>query len=231
MQKTNAWLQLFPTPQVGQAVEALAEGWRQMTLRHKSNFNHATSEPDLTFVLTSYLRDVIAHKKKLLGIWTTEESHGIVDYASGKILKRTRTDIAYHWNDTSNNYSVIFEFKKLDTTVTSRKHYYGEKGMQRFVTGTYAIGHPLAFMAGILIGDWNNCVPPLCTDLQLPATAKILEIQKNGGALLTVPSIFPDHATFDTQHLRDKSMVPPTHGTIHISHLFFQFGYPPVAAK
>jgi hypothetical protein len=225
MGKRDAWLKIFPLPQVSKAVDVLTEGWHELANHPKPNFNHETHEPDLTLVLTQYLRDVLGYQRKLLGSWTAEENCGVIDYTTGKIFKRTRTDVQYRWNDTKENYSVIFEFKKLDSGERSRKHYYGENGMQRFVTGTYGIKHPLAFMAGILVEDWSNCVPPLRERLQTPAIASSLQMCTIKNQLLQTPSaLFPSNAAFDTEHLRDRPSAP-AHGTIRISHLFLQFGY------
>lgn len=205
MGKRDAWLEVFPIQQASKAVDALTDGWQEMASRPKSSFNHETHEPDLTLVLTAYLRDVLYHKKKLLGYWTAEDNHGNIDFSTGKIFKRTRTDIGYHWHDDQENYSVVFEFKKLDRHERSRKHYYGESGMQRFVTGSYSKKHPLAFMTGILVDDWNACVPPLRASLQQPDIAGLLQMCSIHNQLLQTPSVlFPTKAAFDTEHLRDR---------------------------
>lgn len=233
MGKRDAWLKVFPIPQASKAVDALTEGWQEMATHPKPAFNHETHEPDLTLVLTAYLRDVVSYKKRLLGYWTAEDNHGSIDFTTGKIAKRTRTDIGYHWHDDKENFSVVFEFKKLDRHERSRKHYYGESGMQRFVTGTYGKKHPLAFMTGILVDDWAACVPPLRASLQQPGISGVLQMCTVGGQLLQTPSVlFPAKAAFDSEHLRDRDKAPE-HGTIRIAHLFLPFGYtsPARAAK
>lgn len=134
----DAWLKAFPIQQTSKAVDVLTEAWQEMASHPKPFFNHDTREPGLTLALTDYLRDVLSYRKKLLGYWTSEDNHGDTDFTTGRLGKRTRTDIGYHRNDDQQNYSVVFEFKKLDRHERSRKHYYGDSGMLRFVTGTYS---------------------------------------------------------------------------------------------
>jgi hypothetical protein len=225
-----SWLDAFPFQRMATAVDALVEGWQELARHPTTGFNHATHEPDLTLVLASYLRDVLQHTRKLVGHWSAEDNYGDIDYSTCTIFKRTRTDIGYHWNDTQ-NYSIVFEFKKLDRRKRSRKHYYGEEGMQRFVSGSYSKNQPLALMAGILVDDWNECVDPLKKELQEESVVQSLKMQKKGSLVLHAPSAFSPAATFDTEHARPAGKAPP-HGTILISHIFLPFGYKkPVKVK
>lgn len=226
MGKRDKWIKAFPTPHASKAVDVLAEAWNELASRPKPRFNHETTEPDLTFVLAGYVREVIAVRAKLLGYWTVEDPGGNINYATGEVLKRIRTDIGYHWHDEKEKYSIVFEFKKLDHNEKSRKHYYGESGMQRFVTGAYSIKHPLAFMVGILVEDKALCVQRLKACLQQQAIADLLQMLPQEGKLLrTPPLLFPTRAEFETEHLRDRDKAPK-HGTIRISHIFLPFGYP-----
>lgn len=227
MEIRDAWLKVFPIPKktTSKAVEAITECWHAIANHPKSWFNHKTVEPDLTLQLTKYLRDVCPRQIKLLGRWSCEDNEGFVDPTTGK-LKRIRTDIGFHWHDNEQNYSIIFEFKRLNRYKRSLEHYYGEKGMQRFVTGEYGVKHPLAFMVGILIDDWNECVEPLRTCLQQDEIAQSLKMCTiNGNQRLQTPSaLFPEIAAFDTEHRRDHKRAPKN-GTIRISHIFLPFGY------
>lgn len=225
MSKRDAWHKAFPLPHASKAVDALTEGWQDLSKQPKVHFNHETSEPNLTFVLADYVRNVMTYKHKLLGVWTCEDNKGNVDYATGAILKRIRTDIGFNWHDSKQNYSIVFEFKKLDRHDSSRKHYYGENGMERFVTGTYSKGDPLAFMAGILVDPRDECVKPLRRSLQLDHVASRLQMCKGDkDNYLHTPSLFHMKADFDTEHVRDREKAPK-HGTIRIAHLFLSFGY------
>ncbi|MCL1860409.1 MAG: Fis family transcriptional regulator [Proteobacteria bacterium] len=226
MDKRDAWINVFPVPRTSSAVDVMTEAWNEMSNRYKPKFNHGTNEPNLTFVLGEYIRDVVAERRKLLGNWTVEGQRGKINFTTGEILKRTRTDIEYHWNSKMKNYSVVFEFKKLDHHSRSRKHYYGESGMLRFITGSYSIGHPLAFMVGILVDDRDECIKSLRSCLQHEGIVGELQMCSSNNQLLRTPLLlFPNHAEFDTEHLRDRDKAPK-HGTIRISHLFLSFGYP-----
>jgi hypothetical protein len=95
--------------------------------------------------------------------------------------------------------------------------------MQRFVTGIYSQGHPLAFMTGILVDSWDECVAPLRVSLQQPHISDMLNMCATGKKLRT-PSLFPSNAEFDTEHTRDRKKAP-AHGTFRIAHMFLPFGY------
>jgi hypothetical protein len=164
----------------------------------------------------------------MLGHWSAEPVHVQIDPASLTIHSRTRTDIEYTWND-SRNWKIVFEFKKLKKSTGSRKAYLGDEGLGRFVDGPYSHGDALACMVGIVIDEYPLCVDPLeralVHDGSLQAHLKILTTAE--GAFLRSPSIvFPSAAKFDTAHSRPADEAP-THGSIHVAHMFFEFGYAP----
>jgi hypothetical protein len=215
------WLDAFPLPQANTATAALVEAWNELASIYRPHFNHATAEPKLTLVLKCYLRDVVAPRRRLLGAWGAEDVGGRIDYATGEIIKRFRTDIRYTWNNAIANLDLVFEFKKLDSTSASRGHYYGVDGMGRFVAGTYSAKEPVALMVGLLLKAPNDCVVPLRTALEKVAVSASLRMTKaaNGAWLRDPSEIFPSVASFDTEHER---LPDPS---IRLSHLFLSFGY------
>lgn len=224
MSKRDAWLATFPTPEAKQAVSLLHEAWHELAATHKDHFNPGTKEPDLTLVLKMYLRDVASPRMRLLGNWGAEDVGAKIDYSTGKITERYRTDIRYVWNSARVKLDLIFEFKKLDHTESSRQTYVGERGMLRFVTGNYSTKQPVALMAGILLSTEPDCVPPLKLSLQSPGVAADLSMRKTvKGEWLHVP-LFSGSVSFDTEHVRPPEKAP-THGTIRIGHMFLPFGY------
>ncbi len=222
----KAWLKTFPKPQANKAVHALQLAWSELASNYKTDFNRETREPRLTLVLATYLRDVISIRLKLLGHWGAEDVKAKVDFSSGKIIEQIRTDIEYLWNDHTQNLCIVFEFKKLDQKNRSHKHYYGENGLLRFVTGDYSLKQPLAFMAAVVLDDRHSCVTALRQALQHASTSLCAICQNKGDFLHTPSNLFPGIADFDTEHARDPAKAPP-HGTIHVSHMFLEFGYPP----
>lgn len=226
--RRQAWLKTFPKPQADKAVNALQLAWKEMASSHKTGFNRETIEPRLTLVLASYLRDVLSTRLRLLGHWGTEDVKAKVDYSTGKIIERIRTDIEYLWNNEKQNLCIVFEFKRLSRVLGSRKHYYGENGMLRFVTGSYGLKQPLAFMAAVVLDDRHTCVTLLREDLQKDDIVGMLAMRKHKGVYLHTPSsLFPGAADFDTEHTREPAKSP-AHGTICISHMFLEFGYPAI---
>lgn len=232
MSKRDPWLKAFPLAEAAKSVDAILQAWKELAARHAPGFLYDTKEPDLTLVLTDYLRNVISPRLGLLGSWGAENVGATVDPKTLKIMARHRTDIQYRWNNASTALDVVFEFKKLDHTETSRKHYYGPNGMQRFVSGPYSKRQPIALMAAILIDPYSDCVPGLRHALQLPGVSSELRIRKSEhGHTIRAPSrLFPNHAEFDTEHMRPKPLAPK-HGTIHLAHLFLAFPYPNEANK
>jgi hypothetical protein len=226
--RRQAWLKTFPKPQADKAINALQLAWKEMACRHRTDFNRETIEPRLTLVVASYLRDVISTRLRLLGHWGAEDVKSKVDFSTGKIIERIRTDIEYLWNNEKQNLCIVFEFKRLGRDSGSRKHYYGENGLRRFVTGSYSLKHPLAVMVAVVLDDRNACVTPLTEDLQTEVIAGPLAMRKHEGAYLHSPSpLFPGVADFDTEHIRESAKAP-AHGTICVSHMFLEFGYPPI---
>jgi hypothetical protein len=222
----EAWLKTFPKPQADKAVHALHLAWREMASTYKSGFNREIAEPKLTLVLASYLRDVISTRLKLLGHWGAEDVKAKIDFASGKIIKQVRTDIEYLWNDQAQNLCLVFEFKKLNQKGKSHKHYYGEQGLLRFVTGDYSLKQPIAFMVAVVLDNRRSCITALRQTLQHDKTAKRLSLCESKGSFLHTPSkLFPEMADFDTEHIRPTGKGP-SHGIIRISHIFLEFGYP-----
>lgn len=218
------WLAAFPLEQSTQAVEALSETWKMLARRHRDGFHRAKKEPDLTLVLCSRVRDL---HPRMLGHWSAEPVTVRSDPNSLVIESRTRTDIEYTWND-SRNWRIIFEFKKLKKTPSSRREYLGSNGLRRFVDGAYSPGDPVACMVGIVIDDYELCVTPIETALKgnsaLQTSLRICP-DRDGGYFQTPSSVFPAHAAFDTVHKRPTDRAP-SHGSIHVPHLFLEFGYP-----
>jgi hypothetical protein len=201
--------------------------WDALATTPKAEFHHGIPEPRLTKVLKRYIDRVVARQFGLLGFWSAEGVENEVDFRTGSILDERRTDILYAWNDDKKSMRLVFEFKKLDHRNQSRKKYLGEDGLLRFVTGPYSREEPVAAMVGILTSPRPQVVPPLVQALQLPAMTTLAQLcPKPDGDVLHKPSVlFPAEADFDTEHTRPVGLGP-SHGTIRVSHLFLEFGYP-----
>lgn len=226
------WLKAFPIQEASKAVEVVLDGWKDLSSRNSAKFCHTEKEPKLTTMLRLYIKDYKAMNAGLLGQWGAEQTEGMLDLITLEITKRHRTDIHYAWHDQSTRHEIIFEFKKLSHTKSSRDLYYSKEGMGRFIDGNYAKRHPLSLMVGILMSAKEDCVPPLKKAISANGAAGALKMLKNSkGHLLTEPSdFFNSKAEFDTEHTRPVEMAPQ-HGSIIISHLFVEFPFPNKSKK
>ncbi|MHB8446811.1 MAG: hypothetical protein ACYC9P_02625 [Rudaea sp.] len=220
-----AWLDAFPLNQAKNAVDALVESWKHFASVSRPGFHHRIPEPRLTRVIRDYTRKVTAPQRRLLGYWGTEGVENVVDYDTAEVLDERRTDISYSWNNASTQIVLIFEFKKLSA---SSRAYYLKEGVMRFVSGNYSVKEPIAVMVGIVMARDPKIVEALKRSIQNPRVAGDLRACADGdGRYVLEPSIlFPDHATFDTEHLRSEDKAP-AHGTIRIGHIFVDFAFDP----
>jgi hypothetical protein len=218
------WLSAFPLRPATEAVEALCESWTELASRFTPHFNRQTKEPKLTRVLKAHVEAVIARRRGLLGMWTTEGVINTIDFATGEITKESRTDIVYGWNNEHVGIQLVFEFKKLNDKRRSREHYLGKDGLVRFVTGTYGAQQPVAAMVGILTDPYDIWVPPLRNALSDAVLGPPLRLRHEVGAPpFQRPSQLFAAADFDTEHDRPPALAP-THGWIRVSHFFLPFG-------
>lgn len=223
MSAGTAWIAAFPLVEAERAVQALVRSWEQMASQRRAFFHPGIPEPKLTRVVRSHVRRHTAIEMRLPGHWGAEGVENEVDFETGEVLDEARTDITYLWNNADSRFVLVFEFKKLSALADSRKRYIDERGMVRFVTGIYADKEPLAAMVGILMAPEAEVVGSLRRAIAVPATAAALRAcQDRKGRFVLEPLLFPGHAAFDTEHLRQQDKAPP-HGTIRIAHLFVAF--------
>ena len=215
-------MEAFPIQAASAAVDALNESWRVLTARPRTHFHQKLKEPVLTRVLKTHLERVTARQRGLLGMWAAENVINTMDFETGQLTEERRTDIVYGWNNTTTSMQLVFEFKKLSKTASSRKAYTGSSGLGRFVTGIYSPGQPVAAMVGMLMHRHEEVVPPLMQDLDVPATVAGLRLVQVGGKSCRNPSSLFSSAEFDTCHQRPPELAP-SHGTIQVAHLFFAF--------
>jgi len=122
------WLKAFPIQEASKAVEVVLDGWKDLSSRNSAKFCHTEKEPKLTTMLRLYIKDYKAMNAGLLGQWGAEQTEGMLDLTTLEITKRHRTDIHYAWHDQSTRHEIIFEFKKLSHTKSSRDLYYSKEG-------------------------------------------------------------------------------------------------------
>jgi hypothetical protein len=225
------WISAFPLQPATAAVEALLQGWTDLSARELPDFNPKIREDALTKRLKVYVENHVARERGLLGMWAAEDIIGDIDPETGELIEERRTDIVYGWNDESQSIKLVFEFKRLGRQKKHRDHYLREEGLGRFVTGIYSRRQAVAAMVGVLLDPEIEVVPPICKaleDASLSTSLRLVPAPK--GTPFSQPSALFSTAHFDTEHERDPSLAP-THGSIRVSHFFLAFGYPTSTKK
>ena len=221
---TTDWFEAFPVEPVRQAVGALHDSWTQLARMPKGAFHSRRREPELTRMLKAHVERVTAREHGVVGMWAAENVMNRIHPDTGEILEERRADIVYGWNDEHGGIQVVFEFKKLDRSAKTRSRYLGRDGLQRFVSGIYGIGEPVAVMVGILKAPSCCVVPALRDALSDLAYIADLRLRRTwSGDLYYRPSeLFPDVADFDTEHDRPTASAG-VDGGVRIAHMFLGF--------
>lgn len=221
IQKSDIWKQAFPFDEARRAATFLYQTWNEMAKAKPQYFNPSIREDKLTERLHYYIDCYSSSRARLTGFWINENSHVKID-ANDKITERTRKDITYLSNSGEIRLVLIFEFKKLAETKSSRRAYAKHDGMQRFIDCRYAEKEPLAAMAAMVIGNQEENIKKLKDYLYQEQVTKELRFIKNSkDELISAPSaMFPGIATFDTEHYR---LANSNNGRIIISHFFLPF--------
>lgn len=231
MTSATTWLTAFPIRPATEAVEALRQGWSELASQPRPDFNPKTKEDALTKRLKIYVENHVARQRGLLGMWAAEDIIGEIDPVTGALIEERRTDIVYGWNDDVQGLKFVFEFKRLGRQKKHRDHYLRGNGLGRFVTGIYSRKQAIAAMVGVLLDPKEDVVPPIIKAFDDAALCTNLRVRQTPtGEPFTQPSSLFSSADFDTEHDRDPALVL-SHGTICVSHFFFEFGYPTTTLK
>lgn len=218
------WRSAFPLRSAADAVDALLDAWQRLVANPPPGFNRRTPEPRLTTHLKVFLADYVSREHGLLGMWAAEDVIGKLDPDTGELVERRSPDIAYGWNNETQAFRLVFEFKRVGKQKRHRDAYLGEQGLARFVTGIYARGQPFAAMVGILLVPEADVVPRIQAALAEDDKAKALRLRQPQPLPYDEPSTLFDQARFDTEHDRDPELAPPD-GYIKVAHFFVSFGH------
>jgi hypothetical protein len=204
-----AWQQLFPIDDATKVVDLLQQTWDELVSKKTPRFDLTSKEPHLTQFLQSVLKTK-ALPAGLTGLFIAERLDAVADLTTGKLVKRSRSDICYFTNE-SHRLLLTFEFKKLSHTNTSHKAYCKD-GILRFVEGKYSNDEPLALMVGMVEAiHKSTCIQGIQIALNNPIVALANPIS-------TPSQVFPNHAEFDSEHCRCNS-----YPNIILSHLFLVY--------
>ncbi|RWA88229.1 MAG: Fis family transcriptional regulator [Mesorhizobium sp.] len=217
------WLAAFPLPKIMQAAHVVFDAWKDLSAFDRTNFNKRSKEPQLTKVITDRAKS-LGRSRGINGSWLPEVVWNVVDPLTAEIKEERRTDILYVWNNEQMTVELVFEFKRLKKGAASRKAYLGESGLERFITGQYSAGQPVALMCGVLLDNHAEVVPAIRSALEGLVSHLAMVPQKSGTYQLCPSTLFPPTAEFDTEHKRPAELAP-SHGTIRVAHVFLEFGY------
>jgi|688.fasta_scaffold21560_5 hypothetical protein len=215
------WRAAFPFEETRKVVGFVTATWNDLVARNMPKFQHTALEPHLTV----YLRGVLQQRKEEVGLtgnFGAEELDAEPDLVTGELSKRSRADIRYFSDRTV--VDLTFEFKKLKNKPDSRRSYYGQDGMKRFVDGKYSRDKHLAFMVGIVATARAENLSALKRAIAKPDIAALLHILRDeSGAIIREPSReLPAHTEFDTEHSR---LANGNNRDIVLCHLFLD--HPP----
>ena len=206
MSVRDAWREAFPAVAARVVLAYVVDCWRQVSRQQSPHFAWALNEPAITKRFRKHLA-VGSDNAGLTGHWSAEAVD--MDLQSDLSPKDThRTDIMYFSDRVQPRLSLTFEFKKLKDNSDSRKKYYGNAGMCRFVEAIYAKDDPFGIMVAIIEDDSQRaCVKHLKSALRSDDARALLKYVPDPATGLHVrePSCeMPKLAEFDTQHHRDS---------------------------
>lgn len=220
MRLKDEWRDAFPSPAAERVIRYMLDTWQKTAARRLEAFSWSQKEPRLTLTFKDQLRDG-ARDVGLTGWWGSEDQSSRYDAKTLKPLRNFRTDITYHSD--REGLSLTFEWKKLKPTSRSRKGYYGEEGMGRFLEPEgYAKDQPFGIMVGIIASpEQRNCIDALVKAMNTTDALGLLHsIPDDHGQHIRQPSReLPGLASFDTQHVRQSGGF----STFTFSHLFVEF--------
>jgi hypothetical protein len=222
---SGSWEKAFPGRRdPRKVVQFMHAQWRYLLI-HKPDAIDPTknTEPTITEFFCEFLKNTSV-EGGLTGYFYYETKHANIEPGATVLSKRIRTDIQYQFpvRNSPDIVHLVFEFKKLKNTKPSRKLYYGDQGMLRFISGYYASRWAYGFMVGLLDHDGVDAIKQLKVAIQSPAIAShplCLKSDINGN-LISDPSLnMPNLAHFDTTHSR--SVYGP-HSDLMLCHFFLE---------
>lgn len=216
------WQAVFPQTDVSAAVSFMQSMWQQLLKDYPDSVAPSNKEPEITQTLGEHLYTK-GELSALSGIFNYEVPKSALDPATGKRVRKLRTDIVYLDTNfrlpSGKRLNVIFEFKKLKDDNRSRKSYVGENGMLRFIDGNYAEhADYLAFMVGLINNNSKTTISALENLLKRADIRSVLHILPNPktGYVRKPSERFIECVHFDTVHSRTN------YGELALCHFFLE---------
>ncbi|MDP3746348.1 MAG: hypothetical protein Q8Q88_04780 [Phenylobacterium sp.] len=142
-----AWLSCFPDSAVEQVVGYVARSWAELVTLFPRVHHAGEREPVLTKSLADYLDD--PNRRRAGGIGGRfHAERPVTRRRAGRVKAVGRTDVEYHY-PAPGSAALTLEFKKLQGTHGCRSAY-RNKGIVRFLTGTYGREEARGVMCGLV---------------------------------------------------------------------------------
>jgi hypothetical protein len=210
------WFSVFPSPRIPAVLAYVRETWAWLQDTYPDAVGFEQSEPTLTDNLCEALADPDRRLANRMDCHFQAETWQLWRAADGTVSKPARTDITTILGAPGTPLFVL-EFKKLDGSAGARWRYCHD-GLNRFVEGTYAVGHRHGAMCAFCSKAPAAEATAMAAYIAVPARAAQLEaIANTDGDIVTNPSLVdPGDATFDTEHNRSTVNPPDPITLLHI---------------
>jgi len=196
------WLRVFPGIKVPEVIEYVVTTWTSLRESYAAAvaFNH--HEPVLTDNLCEALNDPERRHQNGMPCDFQPETRELRRNSDGTTSYVARADIRVILGAPGTPH-LVMEFKKLDGTTGARRLYCFD-GLNRFVEGKYAVGHPFGVMCGFAcsnIEEESIALAEYISDAR--RSRRLACIADSSGNVIAMPStLAPASAKFDTSHAR-----------------------------
>lgn len=141
------WSSCFPESAVEQVIGYVARSWAELVALFPRVHHAGEREPVLTKSLADYLDDPSRRRADGIG-GRFHAERPVTRRRAGRVKAVGRTDVEYHY-PAPGSAALTLEFKKLQGTHRCRSAY-RNKGIVRFLTGTYGKDEARGVMCGLV---------------------------------------------------------------------------------
>jgi hypothetical protein len=194
------WIRVFPGIKVPEVVAYVVTTWTWLRNSYSDAVAFDHNEPVLTDNLCEALNDPDRRFQSRMPCDFQPETRELRRNPNGTTSYVARADIRVILGVPGTPHLVI-EFKKLDGTTEARRLYCFD-GLNRFIEGKYAVGHPFGVVCGFACSEIEDEAMALAEYISKRA-ARLACLADGSGNVITMPSALAAAiAKFDTSHAR-----------------------------